>query len=56
LAPASARAATVTVTSTGDTVAVDGGVTLREALQSVNAGANVNADVVAVRSTSRVAA
>ena len=43
-----ATAALVTVTGTGDTVAVDGLVTLREALTSVNGGANVNADVVAV--------
>jgi hypothetical protein len=41
-------AATITVTSTGDSVAVDGAVTLREAILSVNGGANVNADVVAV--------
>src|SRR5512141_2263999 len=43
-----APAATVTVTGTGDTVAVDGSVTLREAITSINNGANVNADVVAV--------
>src|SRR5512141_41536 len=43
-----APAATVTVTGTGDTVAVAGSVTLREAITSINAGANVNADVVAV--------
>jgi hypothetical protein len=48
LAPVSARAATVTVTGTGDTIAVDGSVTLREAITSINAGANANADVVAV--------
>lgn len=42
-----AHAATVTVTGTGDAVAVDGAVTLREALESINGGANVNADVVA---------
>lgn len=41
-------AATITVTGTGDTVAVDGVVTLREAIDSLNGGANVNADVVAV--------
>jgi|CXWL01.1.fsa_nt_gi hypothetical protein len=45
LIPLTARAATVTVTSNGDTLAVDGLVTLREALASINAGANVNADV-----------
>ncbi|HEY0556244.1 MAG TPA: Calx-beta domain-containing protein [Thermoanaerobaculia bacterium] len=43
-----AQPATVTVTGTGDTTAVDGSVTLREALASINGGANVNADVVAV--------
>src|SRR5258706_5918049 len=43
-----ARGATVTVTGTGDTIAVDGAVTLREAITSINNGANVNADVVAV--------
>src|SRR5262245_2484147 len=40
--------ATVTVTDTGDTIAVDGKVTLREAIESANNNANVNADVVAV--------
>lgn len=44
----SVRAATVTVTGTGDTVVVDGAVTLREAIASINGAANVNADVVAV--------
>lgn len=49
LYPASvARGATVTVTGTGDTVAVDGAATLREAIASTNGAANVNADVVAV--------
>jgi hypothetical protein len=43
-----AHAATITVTGTGDTVAVDGVVTLREAIISINGGANTNADVVAV--------
>ena len=42
------RGATVTVTGTGDTIAVDGVVTLREAITSINNGANLNADVVAV--------
>ena len=42
-----AYGATVTVTSAGDTVAVDGGVTLRAAITSINGGANTNADVVA---------
>jgi hypothetical protein len=40
--------ATITVTDVGDTIAVDGKVTLREAMISANANANVNADVVAV--------
>ena len=44
----SAPAATLTVTGTGDTIAVDGLVTLREAITSANNDANVNADVVAV--------
>jgi hypothetical protein len=43
-----AEAATITVTDMGDTVAVDGLVTLREAITSANNNANVNADVVAV--------
>jgi hypothetical protein len=43
-----AFAATITVTGTGDTNAVDGLVTLREAITSINNGANLNADVVAV--------
>jgi hypothetical protein len=43
-----ASAATITVTGTGDTIAVDGVVTLREAITSINGGANINADVVAV--------
>ncbi len=46
-APVPAHAATITVTSTADTSAVDGAVTLREAIQSLDAGASVNADVVA---------
>src|SRR5262245_37014169 len=40
--------ATITVNDIGDTIAVDSKVTLREALQSINAAANVNSDVVAV--------
>ena len=40
--------ATITVDSNLDTVAVDGVVTIREAIESVNGGANINADVVAV--------
>src|SRR5258706_13370593 len=40
-------AATITVTGTGDAVFVDGSVSLREAIASINNGANVNVDVVA---------
>ncbi len=40
--------ATVTVTGTGDTIAVDGLVTLREAITSANSNANVNSDVMGV--------
>lgn len=43
-----ASAATITVSGTGDTSAVDGVVTLREAIASINGAANINADVVAV--------
>src|SRR6266851_3239364 len=43
-----ASGATITVTGTGDVIAVDGAVTLREAITSINNAANVNADVVAV--------
>lgn len=43
-----ARAATITVTGTGDSIALDGSVTLREAIASINAAANVNADVAPV--------
>lgn len=43
-----APAATITVTGTGDTIGVDGVVTLREAITSANQHSNVNADVVAV--------
>src|SRR5947208_12510864 len=39
--------ATITVTNNLDTVAVDGSVSIREAFNSFNAGANINADVVA---------
>jgi len=38
--------ATITVTNNNDIVAVDGTVSIREALDSINAGAAVNADVV----------
>ncbi|MFM8274801.1 MAG: hypothetical protein ACKODX_21055, partial [Gemmata sp.] len=40
--------AAITVTTLNDTVAVDGLVSLREAVQSINGGANINGDVVAV--------
>lgn len=40
--------AVVTVTGPGDTIAVDGLVTLREAITSANNNANVNADVVGI--------
>ena len=39
---------TIVVTGTGDSLAVDGVVTLREALTSINNGANFNADVTGV--------
>jgi hypothetical protein len=39
--------ATITVTTAADTNAVDSSVSLREAILSVNAGININADVVA---------
>jgi Calx-beta domain/IPTL-CTERM motif len=42
------HAATITVTGTADIIAVDGAVTLREAIASINNAANTNADVVAV--------
>src|SRR3954470_11562151 len=38
-------AATITVTGTGDTIAFDGLVTLREAITSANNNASINADV-----------
>jgi uncharacterized repeat protein (TIGR01451 family) len=41
--------ATITVTGTGDTIAVDGAVTLREAIQSIDQGSDVNSDVTAHR-------
>jgi hypothetical protein len=47
LLAANAQAATITVTGTGDTIAVDGVVTLREAITSANTNASVNADVSA---------
>lgn len=45
-----AHAATITVTSTADTIAADGQVTLREAITSANNNADLNADVTAHRS------
>lgn len=42
-----AHAATITVDSSGDTIAVDNKVTLREAITSANNNADVNADVTA---------
>jgi hypothetical protein len=42
--------ASVTVTGTGDTIALDGVVTLREAITSINNQADVNADVTVNRS------
>ena len=41
--------AVITVTGTGDTIAVDGVVTLREAITSANNNADINADVTANR-------
>src|SRR5438132_6818320 len=41
-------AATITVTTTADNTTVDGNVSLREAITSINAAANTNGDVVAV--------
>ena len=42
-----ASAATITVTTTADETNTDGQVSLREAIQSVNAGTNINGDVSA---------
>ncbi len=47
-----AWAATITVNSAADTVGVDGAVTLREAIISINEGADVNSDVTSARSGS----
>ena len=47
LTVATAPAATITVTGTGDTIAVDGLVTLREAITSANNNASINSDVSA---------
>src|SRR4051812_8840077 len=43
------NAAVITVTGTGDTIAVDGLATLREAITSINNQADVNADVTVNR-------
>ena len=43
-----AQPATITVTGTGDTIALDGSVTLREAIASINGAANINGDVAPV--------
>src|SRR5437588_7769136 len=45
LQPAAANGAVITVTGTGDTIAVDTLATLREAITSINNQADVNADV-----------
>jgi CSLREA domain-containing protein len=47
LMPMALHGATITVTTTADTIAVDGGVSLREAITAINAGAN-SGDVTAV--------
>ena len=44
---ATTQAAIITVTGTGDTIAIDNVVTLREAITSANNNANINADVSA---------
>jgi hypothetical protein len=49
LPPIGAGAATVTVTSAADNTTVDGAVTLREAITSIDNGADLNADVTAQR-------
>lgn len=47
-----AAAATITVNDTGDAISVNAKVTLREAIASIDAGADVNADVTAARTGS----
>src|SRR5437870_13677005 len=49
LQPAAANGAVITVTGTGDTIAIDGLATLREAITSINNQADVNADVTLSR-------
>lgn len=52
LTGAAAHGATITVTTTHDTIATTDGVSLREAITSINNGADVNSDVTAGRSGS----
>ncbi len=47
VAPVITATTFIIVTGTGDAVAFDGVVTLREAMLSINSGANINADVMA---------
>src|SRR5215467_11958206 len=49
LRPGAMTAATITVTSAADNTTVDGVVTLREAITSINNAADLNADVTANR-------
>src|SRR5215472_11855651 len=49
LRPGAMAAATITVTSAADNTTVDGAVTLREAMTSINNAADLNADVTANR-------
>jgi hypothetical protein len=49
LRPGTVTAATITVTSAADNTTLDGAVTLREAMTSINNGADLNADVTANR-------
>src|SRR6266571_4851553 len=49
LQPAAANGAVITITGTGDTIAIDGLATLREAITSINNQADVNADVTLSR-------
>jgi len=49
LQPAPAKGAVITVTSNGDTIALDTFATLREAITSINNQADINADVTVAR-------
>src|SRR5262249_24692103 len=49
LPPGASTAATITVTSAAENTTVDGAVTLREAMTSINNGADLTADVTANR-------